>query len=230
MTIGFRENLADGRRAMAHLIHIWHQRNGWSHKVLPALVQCLELGRLHNSQISNLRNGKLASPGPEVFLSLAQANAVLYKGIDPIKDFLSGVHPELLKVLNESAIALLGDDGLPIGAGTFLEIFLGLTPLPSSFDWFIEDHESSAISAAIADYLCNGTSWRHCRDKVMKAYPIKNLERRERFASVMAGLSDYTAEELDGELLDLYATFVALEGDKKLTIEAFLDVLRSRSK
>ena len=128
MTIPFRERLLNGRRAMAHLIHIWHQRNGWSHKVLPALVQSLELGRLHNSQISNLRNGKLAAPGPEVFLSLAQANAVLYAGIDPIKDFLSSVHPELLKVLNESAIALEGDDGLPIRAGTFLEIFLGLIP------------------------------------------------------------------------------------------------------
>ena len=61
---GHRERLADGRRAMAHLVHVWHERNGWSHKVLPALAEALDLGRVHNSQISNLRNGKLAAPGP----------------------------------------------------------------------------------------------------------------------------------------------------------------------
>ena len=39
MTIGFRDQLSDGRRAMAHLIHVWHERNGWSHKVIPALAE-----------------------------------------------------------------------------------------------------------------------------------------------------------------------------------------------
>ncbi|MED5469705.1 MAG: hypothetical protein VX542_05495, partial [Cyanobacteriota bacterium] len=85
-TRGYRERLDDGRRAMAHLIHVWHERNGWSHKVLPALAECLDLGRVHNSQISNLRNGKLASPGPEVFLALGQANAILHAGLEPIRD------------------------------------------------------------------------------------------------------------------------------------------------
>ena len=70
VTKGYRDRLDEGRRAMAHLIHVWHERNGWSHKVLPALADALDLGRVHNSQISNLRNGKLASPGPEVFLAL----------------------------------------------------------------------------------------------------------------------------------------------------------------
>ena len=55
---------------MAHLIHVWHERNGWSHRVLPALVECLELGRVHNSQISNLRIAKLASTVPEVILEI----------------------------------------------------------------------------------------------------------------------------------------------------------------
>ena len=48
--------------------------------------ECLDIGRLHNSQISNLRNGKLASPGPEVFLALAQVNTILDQGIEKIRD------------------------------------------------------------------------------------------------------------------------------------------------
>ncbi len=35
------------------------------------------------------------------------------------------------------------------------------------------------------------------------------------------GLKDYTAEELDGELLDLHATYVALTGSSRPAAEAF---------
>ena len=82
---------------MAHLIHLWHERNGWSHRVLPMLSETLDLGRVHNSQISNLRNGKLSSPGPEVFLALAQVNTILDQGIETIRDRLESDYPELWK-------------------------------------------------------------------------------------------------------------------------------------
>ena len=215
---------------MAHLIHVWHERNGWSHKVLPALSESLDLGRLHSSQISNLRNGKLASPGPEVFLALAEANSILYKGIGSISDQLSEAHPELLKVLLESAIPLLGEDGEPIGAGNFFEIFVGLASLPACFNWFIEEEEAMHLSAALADFFCEGMSWRNCGQKVLSAYPVQKDIRRVRFAEVMSGLRDYTAEELDGELLDLYATSINLGGKNLLGVDVFLQELRSRAK
>ena len=229
LTVAFRDRLSEGRRAMAHLIHVWHERNGWSHKVLPALAECLDLGRVHNSQISNLRNGKLSSPGPEVFLALAQANFILHKGIEPIKGKLTEAHPELLKVLSESSLSIDRDDGLPLGAGELFEIFLGLTPLPSSFDWFIEDEEGPALSAALAEQLCAERTWRQCRDQVMSAYPVKKQLRRERFASVMAGLRDYSAEEFDGELLDLHATYKSLSGSNLSGPDEFLKLLRKRA-
>ena len=229
MTAGFRDRLSDGRRAMAHLIHVWHERNGWSHKVLPALAESLDLGRVHNSQISNLRNGKLAAPGPEAFLALGQSNAVLYKGIKEIQDLLLDIHPELLKVLLESAIPLQDDTGKPISAGQFFEIFIGLIPLPASFDWFIEEDEAIGLSAALSEFFCHGRQWRQCRDEVLQVYPVKKLQRRERFASVMAGLRDYTAEELDGELFDLYSAYTALGGRGLSGANEFLKDLRLRA-
>ena len=213
---------------MAHLIHVWHERNGWSHKVLPALADILDLGRVHNSQISNLRNGKLVSPGPEVFLALSQVNHVLYQGIDDIRDRFIDDYPELLKFLDDSAIPLLGDDQKPLSAGDFLEIFVGLAPLPSCFNWFIKDEEASKLSAALADYFCDRRTWRQCREKVMAAYPVQKPDRRERFAEVMAGLRDYTAEELDGELLELFATHQRISDTNIQSADLFLNALRIR--
>jgi len=214
---------------MAHLIHVWHERNGWSHKVLPALADALDLGRLHNSQISNLRNGKLASPSPEVFYALAQINNVLYRGIEEIRDELENDYPELLKVLLDSSISMVGDDEKPLTAGDLFEIFIGLRSLPASFDWFIEEDEAGMLSAALSDYLCNKRSWRQCRKEVMAAYPVQKLNRRERFAAVMAGLKDYTAEELDGELQDLFATHRTISSSELQGADDFLEDLRTRA-
>ena len=130
---------------MAHLVHVWHERNGWSHKVLPALAETLDLGRVHNSQISNLRNGKLASPGPEVFLALGQANAVLEAGLEPLREHLQEVHPELLQVLEAGREPMRNSAGRALGAGDLLEIFVGLAPLPPGFDWRIDAQELSLI-------------------------------------------------------------------------------------
>ena len=228
VTKGYKDRLDEGRRAMAHLIHVWHERNGWSHKVLPALAEALDLGRVHNSQISNLRNGKLASPGPEVFLALGQANAILDGGLELIKDHLAEVHPDLLNVLSMSAVPVVSADGTPLGAGELLEIFVGLAPLPPGFDWRINEGEAAALSAALAECLCRGQSWRQCRDQLMTAYPVGKSQRRERFAAVMAGLRDYSADELDGEFLDLHATHLALNGQEGETPAVFLEQLRSR--
>ena len=105
-----------------------------------------------------------------------------------------------------------------------------MTPLPSSFDWFIEEEEAVQLSAALADYLCNRVTWRKCRDKVMSAYPVSKTSRRERFAEVMAGLRDYSAEELDGELLDLHETFSLLMGSRLNSTDSFLEDLRAKAK
>ncbi len=213
---------------MAHLIHVWHERNGWSHKVLPAITEIFDLGKVHNSQISNLRNAKLFSPGPEVFLALSQVNHLLYQGIDKIRDRLYETNPELLKLLLESAIPLLNDEQEPLSAGDLFEIFIGLVPLPSVFDWFIEEDEAGILSAALADSLCNSHPWRQCREQVMAAYPVKKADRRERFEAVMAGLRDYSAEELDGELLDLFSTYQRISSTNVSSADMFLESLRSR--
>ncbi|MFM8525063.1 MAG: hypothetical protein ACKOCM_05530 [Cyanobacteriota bacterium] len=233
---GYRQRLESGRQAFGHLIRVWHERNGWSHRVLPGLAEQLDLGRVHNSQLSNLRNGKLPSPGPEVFLALGAINAWLHRHapsgrcITPAPELEA--LPELQQALATSAVALLDDRGLPLGPGDLLEIFIGLQSPPVAFDLRISDAEASALSAALTALFTAGLPWRRCRDTLLAAYPADRRQRREQFAEVMAGQRDYTATELDAELPDLRRTLAALgvAGEDSLSADQFLELLRQKAR
>jgi len=237
--LGFRDDIASGRVAFAHLIRLWHARNGWSHRVLPGLAEALDLGRVHNSQLSMLRNGKLASPGPEVFFALGGINRWLAREapsgrLAPARAaaLLEGQQPEIIEALESSAQPVRAADGSVLGAGDLLEVFVGLRLPPPAFDLRIDDDEAPDLSAALAMLFTAGRPWRLCRDQLMAAYPATRRQRRERFAEVMAGQRDYSASELDGELADLRSTLAALgvAGEAELSSERFLELLRSRAR
>ena len=61
----------------------------------------------------------------------------------------------------------------------------------------------------------------------MDAYSETKSLRRDRFAEVIAGIIDYTAEELDGELLDLYETSKKLSYCDGVGPNQFLKELRN---
>lgn len=231
--MGYRDELAAGRVAFAHLIRVWHERNSWSHKVLPALAEALDLGRVHNSQISMLRNGKLASPGPEVFLALGRINQLLAAEAGPhglapaLRRRVEG-QPDLLAALESSALAVQGEGEPVLGPGEFLEVFVGLRQPPPAFDLRIADAEAAELSAALALLFTRGQPWRLCREAVLEAYPVNRRPRRDRFTEVMAGLRDYTATELEAELPDLVLTArgLGLPGAQGMEADGLLEQLR----
>ncbi|MEB3307578.1 MAG: hypothetical protein VKK98_05445 [Cyanobacteriota bacterium] len=233
--MGYREDLAAGRIAFAHLVRVWHERNAWSHKVLPALAEALDLGRVHNSQISMLRNGKLASPGPEVFLALGRINQLLAadagpSGLTPELRQRLADRPELVMALESSALPVQ-DDGAPVlGPGEFLEVFVGLRQPPLAFDLRISEAEAAELSEALTELFSGGRPWRLCRDEVLTAYPASRRQRRDRFTQVMAGLRDYTAGELEAELPELLLTARSLgvSGAAEMGADGLLDRLRQR--
>jgi len=216
---------------------MWHARNGWSHRVLPGLAEVLDLGRVHNSQLSMLRNGKLASPGPEVFLALGSINLWLAEQapagqLSPTAaERLPPGHADLVEALQASALPIRSDDGQVLGSGDLLEVFVGLRLPPPAFDLRISDDEAMELSGALAMLLTAGRPWRQCRDQLLAAYPVAKRQRRERFAEVMAGQSDYSATELDAELPDLRLTLAALgvAGEAELGADRFVELLRERA-
>ncbi|MFN7898619.1 MAG: hypothetical protein ACK5N0_02990 [Synechococcaceae cyanobacterium] len=236
---GYRDRLAAGRVAFAHLIRVWHERNGWSHRVLPALAEALDAGRVHNSQLSMLRNGKLVSPGPEVFLTLGSINLWLAEQapggrLEPGSDAqrLLAEVPELVEALRQSALPIGDAQGTVLGPGALLEVFVGMALPPPAFDLRIEEEEAPDLSAALALLLTAGRPWRLCREQLMAAYPASRPQRRERFAEVMAGQRDYGAAELETELPDLRRTLATLSGsdEESLPPERFLELLRQRAR
>jgi hypothetical protein len=234
--VNYRDELESGRDAFGHLIKVWHERNGWSQRVLPALAERLELGRVHNSQLSNLRNRKLASPGPELFVALGRVNQVLAaqggSGLDPALEQQLQDQPELLAALQASALPLLADDGQPLGPAQLFEIFVGLRQPPGAFDLRIAASEAAGLSAALAELFTAGRPWRLCRDQLLAAYPADKRQRRERFAEVIAGQRDYSAEELDGELADLRRVLAVLGAadERELSADQFLELLRQKAR
>jgi len=234
--VGLRDELESGRDAFGHLVRVWHERNGWSQRLLPALAELLELGRVHNSQLSNLRNRKLASPGPELFVALGRLNQLLARacgptGIDASLRQRLADQPELLLALETSALPLLGDNGEPLGPSQLFEVFVGERQPPSAFDLRITPEEAAGLSAALAELLTAGRPWRHCREQLLAAYPAEKRQRRERFAEVMAGQREYSAEELDAELPDLRRTLSALGAiaEERFSADQFLELLRQRA-
>ena len=55
-----------------------------------------------------------------------------------------------MEIFRRVCIPLKNDSGNPLSAGELFEIFSGLKSLPSSFDWYIEDEEASALSDALS--------------------------------------------------------------------------------
>ncbi|MCP9820848.1 hypothetical protein KBZ18_15290 [Synechococcus sp. Cruz-9H2] len=229
--MGYQAEIESGREAFSYLIRAWHERNGWSHRVLPGLAEVLDLGRIHNSQVSMLRNRKLASPGPEVFLALGRINQWMAAPGGVQAGLLAG-HPDLIEALGQGGRPLLSDNGVPLGPGDLLEIFVGLVPPPRAFDLRIAEEEAAGLSFALADLLCAGRPWRLCRDQVLAAYPVAKAQRRERFAAVMSGQRDYSASELDAELMDLHRTLEGLgvAAEQEISADRFLDVLRQKAR
>ena len=235
--MGYREEIASGRIAFAHLIRVWHERNGWSHRVLPALAEALDLGRVHNSQLSMLRNGKLAAPGPEVFLALGRINQLLAAEVraglvsEALRRRLSA-NPELIAALEVSSQPVQDEGSAVLGPGELMEVLVGMRLPPAAFDLRIADGEAGRLSAALAMVLTAGRPWRLCRDQLLEAYPPEKRQRRERFAAVMAGQADYSAAELDQELPDLRRTLAALgaAGEGELEADQFLDVRRQKAR
>ena len=149
-----RTRLASGRVAFAHLVRLWHARNGWPHRVLPGMAVALVRGRVHRSELSMLCNGKQASPGPEVCLSLGTIHLWLAEQAGPGRGAVQGGGSTAACRPSRSdrsthglrALPVRDERGQVLGPGTLLEVFVGVGTPPPGFDLRISEAEAPALS------------------------------------------------------------------------------------
>jgi len=172
----------------------------------------MQLGRVHASQISMLKNRKLANPGPEVFLAIGGVNRWLrtWSPSRQLRDLPPANCTEAELLQRYPPVALLDGTGQPLGPGQLLEIFTGLATLPPAFDLRIGEQEASVLCGALGDWFTGGQPWRQCKARVLAAYPVARPRRRQQFEAVLSGQMDYTATELEAELDDLHRTACAM--------------------
>ena len=69
----------DSRAEFGHLIRSWLKLHGWSQDLPAQVAQAAGRGHLvlHNSQLSDLQNGKMLQPKPKCFLAFATFNELI---------------------------------------------------------------------------------------------------------------------------------------------------------
>ena len=115
----------DSRLEFGHLIRSWLQLHGWSQDVPAYVARAAGRGHLaiHNSQVSDLQNGKLLQPKPKFFLALATFNELI---ADQSWIAASNCSPKLAQQIR-NATPLAHPDGSLWRAADFFTAYIGDT-------------------------------------------------------------------------------------------------------
>lgn len=215
-----RDRFDTGTQNFARLFTKWMDTNGWSHPIMVSLATaCLELpdgkGWLHSSQISGLRHAKLISPGPRTFLAIERLNAYLHR-YATTRTLLPGTTSS-----NYYADPfVITEDGAPPPLGWWVEVFCGAR-VPKDVDvaaHFISEKDAAVISANWAKLIrrlliSEGLDLVDDLGKLIREhYPVGDVARIGRLASVIQGQLQLTPDEFLYELPAITAFTGALGG------------------
>lgn len=227
-----RRRFDTGTQNFSRLFTKWMDTNGWSHPIMVSLATaCLELpngkGWLHSSQISGLRHAKLVSPGPRTFLAIERLNTYLYRYA-----MTKALLPGTTSSKHYSEPFVVTEDGAPPPLGWWVEVFCGVR-VPKDVDvvsHFISERDAAVITANWAKLMrrlliVEGLDLVDDLGKLIREhYPIGDVARIGRIASVIQGQLRLTPEEFLYELPAITAFTGALGGPS--TEEELLEAIR----
>lgn len=183
-----------------HDLRRWRRRCGWAQDTSMAWGRAARTPHVFSSTWSHLERGLMSTPGPKVFLSLADQNRRIAAG-----DF-SGVTDGALLDRLSGATAVTHEDGGPWDAADFYACYIGLLawphpavdpPLITPDDATSWSQQLRAQFRATADELA--LSPVEATVQVLERGPERR-EEREQLQRVLLGFDDFTASEL----LDLW--------------------------
>lgn len=209
-----------GRDKIGLAMRLLLEQNGLSHTDMQDFYRwcCPDRATWFNrSQISTLRNMKLPKPGPQIFVALSQINLRLAQlaGDDspPVKALAPlGPLPASLWHLKDPDhkpfFITNPETGWPMGLGELYRLFCGELEmegerwqnLPSLYT----DDDGEQISGRLAVWaqrwmVKEGLIPLEARQRIMDAYPVKEVSRQKRLWDVILGGTTYGGRELREE-------------------------------
>ena len=182
-------------------ITLWMRLNGWSQQVPDDFGKAVGQPGPHNSQISQLQNGKL-EPKSGFWICLAAFNHAV------ATQELAAIKARALLDRLKGASAFLMDDGRPATATDFFSMFIGETQIPTTYRQASEpvlEVDAQRINDQLRSDFMAGVRARNLDPEVAMGMLWKTVslptKGRPRLKKVLAGWDDYTAEELSDGML-----------------------------
>ena len=180
-----------------------------SHPQLSELADwaCNEVGNLHASQVSHLRHGKLKMLGVKCVDALGRMNqaAWAFHQRPELLERLGTAErtPRIEAILRRFEPLLHPDSGAPLGAGEFMELYLGYLRLPITPPLSLSEEQAERLAGRIGAWLDGqlaerGLSFREAGRRLRLAWPGE-ASGVERLIRVIGGLEEYTARQLGEE-------------------------------
>ena len=177
-----------------------------SHPQLSELADwaCNEVGNLHASQVSHLRHGKLKMLGVKCVDALGRMNqaAWAFHQRPELLERLGTAErtPRIEAILRRFEPLLHPDSGAPLGAGEFMELYLGYLRLPITPPLSLSEEQAERLAGRIGAWLDGalaerGLSFREASRRLRLAWPGE-ASGVERLIRVIGGLEEYTARQL----------------------------------
>ena len=212
-----------GRAHLAAVLNWWLGSSSLTHDQVDAITTWVlgEPGSLISSQLSHIRNARIARPGLMLFEGMAALNAGIWRwkkqGEEAcIKQYgpysSHGITPGWL----EGATWLPHPDAPdePLCFADFVELFAGYLQIPDIGVVLtaIDGPEMSrALSALLLEHWQQaGWGPTDGMGHILAAYPPTDADRRTRLAMVVLGQADFSSEEIEDEMADLAATLETL--------------------
>lgn len=214
-----------GRAHLAHALNHWLSRGSLSNRQLARIADwgMEERGWLADTRVTDLRRNKFAKSLVTGYCdALGVANQAIWRwqtqGADAALAALGP--PEAYRVKTEwlngaTWLAHPEYPAEPLGPADWFEIASGYLHLDYVASPVLAPREGPMITEEFCDLVMGLMPELSTRDrlrKILKAYPVSDVDRREKLASALQGISTYSSEEFQDELFSLSRIVIALRG------------------
>ena len=176
-----------------------------SHPEMTALADWAldEVGCLHTSQLSHLKNAKMRMLGVKSLDAIGRINlaADLFKRGErkELKALGAAVPSPRIEEILERYEPIMNESGVAMDAGDFMMVYLGYIEI-DLFEGEDASRDWSKVSAGLAEWIEalldeRGVRTRDALGMVKNEWPGTD-ETRDKFCLVVAGVEDLTADEL----------------------------------